>query len=96
MKNKIFPGIALSPRLTKFGPVMFSGHLADGLKAVSAAGFNNVELSLRSTSDVDPEELNKTLEKLNLKITAIATGQACLFDQLCLGSEDESVKEKSS
>ena len=39
MKNKIFPGIAFSPRLTKFGPVMFSGHLGEGLKAVSDAGF---------------------------------------------------------
>ena len=95
MRNKIFPGIALSPRLTKFGPVMFSGHLGEGLNAVSAAGFKNVELSIRSTSDIDPEELNKTLERLNLKITAIATGQACLFDQLCLGSEDEHFRKKA-
>ncbi|HSN47136.1 MAG TPA: sugar phosphate isomerase/epimerase family protein [Flavobacterium sp.] len=95
MKNKIFPGIALSPRLTKFGPVMFSGHLEDGLKAVSAAGFKYVELSLRSTNDVDPDELNATLEKLNLKITAIATGQACLFDQLCLGADDEQLRKKA-
>src|SRR4030042_2861621 len=95
MRNKIFPGIALSPRLTKFGPVMFSGHLGEGLNAVSAAGFKNVELSIRSTSDIDPEELNKILERLNLKITAIATGQACLFDQLCLGSEDEQLMKKA-
>jgi len=95
MQNKFLPGIALSPRLTKFGPVMNSGHLADGLNAVSAAGFKYVELSLRSTSDVDPEELNKNLERLNLKITAIATGQACLFDQLCLGSEDQKLRKKA-
>ncbi len=95
MQNKIYPGIALSPRLTKFGPVMFSGHLTDGLNAVSAAGFKYVELSLRSTSDVNPDELNGILQKLNLKITAIATGQACLFDQLCLGSEDEPLRKKA-
>jgi sugar phosphate isomerase/epimerase len=95
MKNRIFPGIALSPRLTKFGPVMFSGHLTDGLNAVSAAGFKYAELSIRSTSDIDPEELNNTLERLNLKITAIATGQACLFDQLCLGSEDDQFRKKA-
>ncbi len=95
MNNKIFPGIALSPRPSKFGPVMFSGNLGDGLKAVHEAGFKYVELSLRSTSDINPDELNKTLNKLNLKITAIATGQACLFDQLCLGSEDEQIKSKA-
>ena len=58
--------------------------------------FKYVELSFRSTSDVNPDELNTTLEKLNLKITAIATGQACLFDQLCLGAEDDQHKEESS
>jgi 5-keto-L-gluconate epimerase len=95
MKMDIKPGIALSPRLTKFGPVMYSGHLKDGLNAVSAAGFKYVELSLRSTNDVNPNELNKILLNLNLKITAIATGQACLFDQLCLGSEDEQLRKKA-
>jgi sugar phosphate isomerase/epimerase len=95
MKIDIKPGIALSPRLTKFGPVMYSGNLGDGLKAVSEAGFKYVELSLRSTNDVDPDELNGTLQKLNLKITAIATGQACLFDQLCLGSEDKQLRKKA-
>ncbi len=91
----IQPGIALSPQTTKFGPVMFSGHLGDGLKAVSKAGFKYIELSLRSTVDVNPSELNKILLDLNLKITAIATGQACLFDQLCLGSDDERQRQKA-
>ncbi len=95
MKNRILPGIALSPQPSKFGPVMYAGHLGDGLQAVSAAGFKYVELSLRSTNDVNPEELNKTLEKLDIKITSIATGQACLFDQLCLGSEDSQTRKKA-
>jgi sugar phosphate isomerase/epimerase len=95
MNIEIQPGIALSPRLTKFGPVMYSGRLGDGLKAVSKAGFKYVELSLRTILDVNPSELNKILLDLNLKITAIATGQACLFDQLCLGSEDEQLRKKA-
>lgn len=95
MQHKIFPGIALSPRQTQFGPVMFSGQLAKGLNAVSGAGFKYVELSLRSTNDINSEELIKTLRSLNLKITAIATGQACLFDQLCLGSENEQIRKKT-
>lgn len=95
MQNKIFPGIALSPRLTQFGPVMYSGNLGDGLNAVSAAGFKYVELSLRSTHDINSNELNNTLKSLNLKITAIATGQACLFDQLCLCSENEQLRKKA-
>jgi sugar phosphate isomerase/epimerase len=95
MQNKIFPGIALSPRLTQFGPVMYSGNLDQGLNAVSAAGFKYVELSLRSTNDINPDELSNTLKSLNLKITAIATGQACLFDQLCLGAENDQLRKKA-
>jgi sugar phosphate isomerase/epimerase len=95
MNIEIQPGIALSPRLTKFGPVMFSGRLGDGLIAVSKAGFKYVELSLRTILDVNPSELNTILLDLNLKITAIATGQACLFDQFCLGSEDEPLRKKA-
>ena len=91
----IKPGIALSPRLTKFGPVMFSGHLFEGLKAVSAAGFKYIELSLRSTTDVNPDDLNRAISELDLKITAVATGQACLFDSLCLGSENDDLRNKA-
>lgn len=95
MNTKIYPGIALSPRKTKFGPVMFSGHIWDGLNAVSKAGFKFVELSLRSANDVDREELKQRLSDLNLRVTAIATGQACLFDNLCLGSDDEGIRDNT-
>jgi sugar phosphate isomerase/epimerase len=88
-------GITLSPRKTGFGPVLFSGRLYDGLNFIHRAGFKFAELSIRSVDDVDTRELNDTLGNLGIKITAIATGQACLFDHLCLGSEDDEQRAKA-
>lgn len=95
MKEKITPGIALSPRKTNFGPVMFTGNVWEGLEVVSEASFKIVELSIRTDHDVDIDQLNSRLEELDLKVSAVATGQACLFDDLCLGSEDDSQRERT-
>ena len=88
-------GVALSSRKTGFGPVLYSGHLEEGLEAASQAQFDVVELSIRSVDDVNPAVLNPRLQNLNLKISAIATGQACLFDSLCLGSDDPDILLRS-
>ncbi len=53
---KIQPGIAISPRKTNFGPIMFSGRLNEGLEVLHKAGFHFVELSLRTVEDVNPEK----------------------------------------
>ena len=95
MKGKITPGIALSPRKTNFGPVMFTGKIWKGLEVVSEAGFKIVELSIRTNHDVNIDQLNCRLEELDLKVSAVATGQACLFDDLCLGSEDDTQRERT-
>ena len=85
-------GIVISPCPTAFGPVLFSGRLEEGLRALNTYGFKQVELSLRSTDDVDPVKLKSTLQKLDLELSAIATGQACLFDSLCLSADDEGIR----
>jgi sugar phosphate isomerase/epimerase len=88
-------GIALSPRKTNFGPVMFCGRLDEGLQAISEAGFNYVELSLRTTEDLDPVSFAQRCEALDLSVTAVATGQACLFDNLCLGAEEPERQQRT-
>ena len=95
MQTNFIKGVALSPQPTKFAPVLYAGRLLEGLRSVSSIGFKYVELSLRSIHDVNPTELNKVLFDLDLKISAIATGQACLFDQLCLGNEDIARRKKA-
>ncbi len=67
---------------------MFSGRLDEGLEAVHQAGFSFVELSIRTKDDLEPKVFNQRCKALGLGVTAVATGQACLFDDLCLGCDD--------
>ena len=88
-------GVALSPRESVFGPLMFAGKLTEGLKTASQARFSAVELSLRFPDDVGRQELAELLNINGLALSAIATGQSCLHDQLCLCSSDERLREKT-
>jgi sugar phosphate isomerase/epimerase len=85
-------GLAISPRPSGFAPLLFAGALEEGLNVAARLGFAAVELSLRSPSDVEPERLASMLSENQLGLAAIATGQACLFDSLCLASPDPNVR----
>ena len=78
--------VALSLRPTVFAPVLFAGRLEEGLSAAAQAGFRNIELSLRAPQDIQTGQLAALLSSHDLSLTAIATGQSCLHDQLCLAS----------
>ncbi len=80
--------VAISPRETVFGPVLFAGRFEEGLQAAARAGFCNVEISLRAPDDPLVAGLDAQLAQAGLKLSAIATGQSCLHDELCLCSPD--------
>lgn len=84
-------GVALSPRTTSFGPLLFAGRLAEGLRAAADCGFDVVELSLRAVEDIDADWLATILNEYHLSLTAIATGQSCIHDCLCLCDPDPEV-----
>jgi len=88
-------GIAISPRPTAFGPVLFAGRLEQGLQTLHDNGFKYVELSLRKVDDVDPKVFKDWLEKYDLRVSALATGQACLFDSLCLSAPDDGIRKNA-
>ncbi len=80
-----FPfGIALSPRPTSFGPLLFAGRLAEGLRVAAECGFSMVELSLRTVEEIEADRLAGMLGEHHLSLAAIATGQSCIHDSLCL------------
>ncbi|HXX89653.1 MAG TPA: sugar phosphate isomerase/epimerase family protein [Acidimicrobiales bacterium] len=81
-------GLAVSPLPSGFAPLLFAGRLEEGVRIAAELGFAAVELSLRAPDDVDPGALASMLQDNGLVLSAIATGQACLVDSLCLGSAD--------
>jgi sugar phosphate isomerase/epimerase len=78
--------VAISPRETVFGPVLFAGRFEQGLQAAARAGFCKVEISIRAPDDPLIAGLDGRLAQAGLKPSAIATGQSCLHDDLCLCS----------
>jgi len=85
-------GLALSPHPTTFGPLLFSGRMAEGIRAAAEAGFGAVELSLRAADTFEAKPLLKMLGEHGLELAAIATGQACLSDGLCLAAADAAAR----
>ena len=85
-------GIAISLCPTEFAPLLFAGQLEEGLRVAGELGFDLVELSLRSPEDVDAEALRASLNRAGISLSAIATGQSCLFDSLCLSAADPGVR----
>lgn len=94
-RSKIKTGVALSPHQSVFGPLLFAGDLTGGLRAASKAGFDAVELSLRTAHDLDAKSLQKELRTLDLSVSAIATGQSFLHDGLCLASTLEEKRREA-
>lgn len=85
-RSKIKLGIALSPRKSVFGPLMYAGDLVTGMRAAAETGFDAVEISLRVPGDLSLGALQKDLQKFGLFVSAIATGQSCLHDGYCLAA----------
>jgi 5-keto-L-gluconate epimerase len=87
--------MSVSIQETVFGPVLFMGHLEEGLESLHKSGFKEVEISLRNPDDISPATLKALLNKYGMKVSAFATGQACIHDNLCLSSTDPSTQRKA-
>ncbi len=87
-------GVALSPKPTPFAPLLFSGRLPQGFQAAAEAGFQAIELSLRSPDEVNLDDLNTLLDLHGLSISAIATGRSYIEDNLSFANPEADVQER--
>lgn len=86
--------VSISIKETFFGPVLFMGQAMEGFKCLAENGFKSVELSIRNAEDINPDELSNALDQNGLRVSALATGQGCLHDHLCLTSRDAGIHTK--
>ncbi len=86
-------GVSISARETLFGPVLFAGQLWQGIRAVGEAGLDHVEISMRNAEDIDVVELRRALSQAGLGLAAVATGQGCIHDGLCLAAVDAETRQ---
>ena len=68
--------IVLSAQLTQFQAATFSGDLDANLNKIAALGYDGVELAIRDPQQVDAVSLDGLVQKHQLAVPAIGTGQA--------------------
>jgi sugar phosphate isomerase/epimerase len=86
-------GVSLSHSKSLFGPLLYAGRLDEGLRIVHRLGYDGVELSLRIPDQVERDSLRKKLQRSNLCLFAIATGQTYYADGYSLYSTEAESRE---
>jgi hypothetical protein len=72
--------------------MLFPGRLEEGVKAAGKLGSQSVELSLRVATDTQPDSLREMLAENGLVLSAIVSGEVCLFDSVCLTASEDALR----
>jgi len=83
---------ATSPAPSVFGPLLFAGDVATAIGTAAELGFDGIEVSLRSVTELDAGWLEDELTRTGLQLSAIASGRMFLEDGLSLTAPDETVR----
>jgi sugar phosphate isomerase/epimerase len=87
-------GIAVSTFPTLFGPIMFSGDLAQKLDVVSDLGYAGIDLFIKSADEPGLDQVVKAIRRNRLQVVIIAAVSAFVDDGLFLSSPDADVRQK--
>lgn len=80
---------------TPLSPFTLEEGLEASIAKVAEAGYDGVELAITDPSSIDVEEIKQLLERYNLEIPALTTGQAYSIDNLSLTDPDEEIRREA-
>lgn len=89
---KLSYAISLQP--TKFQAVG-AGDWQEQISQLAHLGYEGVELAVRNPDQINKIKLERILQKNNLKVSAIGTGQAYLSEGLSLSDRNSVVRKKA-
>jgi len=92
MKNSIIVPVQDS---TSFSPFFPEKGVEVNLAKAAKAGYDGVELAITDPGRVDAFEIKQLLNRYNLAMSAITTGQAYGIEGLSLTASDEGVRKKA-
>jgi len=87
--------IVLSTQPASFSALAYKGELEKNLAKIRALGYDGVELAVRDPALLNLDELRMLLDRYQLPVAAIGTGQAFGEDGLSLTHADDSVRRKA-
>jgi sugar phosphate isomerase/epimerase len=87
--------IVLSTQPAQFQAATFKGDLETNLAIIAALGYDGVELAIRDPNQIDQDNLEALVRKVNLRVPAIGTGQAWGEEGLSFTDPNLQVREKA-
>jgi sugar phosphate isomerase/epimerase len=87
--------IATAAVRTGFGPLLYTGRLAEAARVAAELGHEGVEVALKSPQELDAAKLQSLLSKYGLKLVAIGSGRGFLEDGLTLADADKDGRERA-
>ncbi len=85
---------AISYQPTKFDAIA-SGHFDTSISLLHDLGYKGVEIALRNPELLDPAALETKLNKYDLKLAALGTGQAYVDEGISLTDPDEQIRQEA-
>ena len=87
--------LALSPNVSHFAPLFFSGALEKGITAAKSLGYDGVEISVGNPADLDSRKIKAMVSDNGLEIVTLGTGQSYVDEGLPLVTNDAVLLNKT-
>ena len=85
-------GVLISVSKTKFGPVVFKENLTDNIIKAASMGYEGVELAIRDPKAIKVNKVLMLLDKYNIEVLSIGTGQIYFEEGLSFSDPDKSIR----
>lgn len=87
--------LVLTPKKSKFSPLLFAGKLDHGIKRAVELGYDGIELNIYDSAKIDQKHIIDTLNSYDLDLVSFGTGQTYYEDGISLASADPKIREKT-
>ena len=81
---------------TGFGPMLFAGRVREAVRTAADLGFDGIEISAKSPSELAELDLGKLLATNGLQLAAIASGRIYADDGLSLSLPDSARRDEAA
>lgn len=86
---------ATSAAPTPFGPMLYAGRVEEAVRVAAELGYNGIEISLRSTGELERGRLADGLDEHGLRLSALGSGRVFLEDGLSFSHSDAAVRREA-